>query len=145
MTTATASAPTIQTSVIRGIIGGIAGGIVFGLMMAMMNMLPMVGMLIGNDSAIVGFGVHMVISIIFGVAYGVVATRVPSSWGIVVGVGVVYGVILWVAGALIAMPLILGMNEMVLQIGEMQWQSLMGHIIFGVILTVVYKLQASRA
>ncbi|MDZ4670079.1 MAG: DUF1440 domain-containing protein [Phototrophicales bacterium] len=144
MTTATASAPNIQTSVIRGIIGGIAGGIVFGMMMAMMNMLPMVGMLIGNDSAIVGFGVHMVISIVFGAVYGVVATRIPSSWGVVVGVGVVYGVILWVAGALVIMPLMLGMNEMVLQIGEMQWQSLMGHVIFGVILTIVYKVQSDR-
>ncbi len=144
MTTTTASTTNIQTSIIRGIIGGIAGGMVFGMMMAMMNMLPMVGMLIGNDSPVIGFGVHMVISILIGATYGIIATRIPSSWGIVVGAGVVYGVIWWVLGALVLMPLMLGMNDMVLQIGNDQWMSLMGHIIFGVILTAVYKLLSDR-
>nr|MCU0482564.1 DUF1440 domain-containing protein [Anaerolineae bacterium] len=135
----------LQSSVIRGVIGGIAGGVVFGIWMAIQNMLPMVGMLVQNDSAVVGFGVHMVISIIIGATYGVVGTRIPANnWGIVVGAGVVYGIIWWVLGALVLMPLMMGMNEMVLQIGDMQWMSLIGHIAFGVVLTVVYKLQASR-
>lgn len=145
MASTTASTSNLQTSVIRGIIGGIAGGVVFGIMMAMMNMLPMVGMLIGNDSPIIGFGVHMVISIIIGATYGAIGTRIPNNnWGIVVGAGVVYGIIWWVLGALVLMPLMMGMNEMVLQIGDMQWMSLMGHIVFGVILTVVYKVQSDR-
>lgn len=31
------------------------------------------------------------------------------------------------------MPLMLGMSNMVFQIGETQWMSLMGHVIYGVI------------
>ncbi|MGH3449311.1 MAG: hypothetical protein ACRDQW_01005, partial [Haloechinothrix sp.] len=44
---------------VNGAIAGVAGGIVFGMLMAMMGMLPMVGMLIGVDNAIVGFLVHL--------------------------------------------------------------------------------------
>jgi len=36
------------------------------------------------------------------------------------------------------------MGQMVLQIGDMQWLSLMGHIIFGVIMAAVYKWQVNR-
>lgn len=146
MAAATTSTNNLQTAVIRGIIGGIAGGVIFGIMMALMNMLPMVGMLIGNTSPIIGFGVHMVISIIIGAIYGGIATRIPNNnWGIVIGTGVIYGIVWWVLGALVLMPIMLGMNNMVLQIGNDQWMSLIGHIIFGVILTMVYKMQATRS
>lgn len=145
MASTTASTSNLQISVIRGIIGGIAGGVVFGIWMLIQNMLPMVGMLVQNDSVVVGFGVHMVISIIIGATYGIIGTRIPNNnWGIVVGAGVVYGIIWWVLGALVLMPIMLGMNAMVLQIGDMQWMSLIGHIVFGVILTVAYKVQSDR-
>lgn len=38
-----------------GAIAGLGGGLVFGIMMGMMGMLPMVGMLVGAENAIVGF------------------------------------------------------------------------------------------
>jgi hypothetical protein len=38
-----------------------------------------------------------------------------------------------VLGALILMPLMLGMSAMVLQIGGDQWMSLIGHLIYGVV------------
>ena len=54
------------------------------------------------------------------------------------GGGAAYGVLLWVVGALTLMPLMLGMNDMVLVVGSTQLLSLMGHIIFGMILGAVY-------
>ena len=42
------------------------------------------------------------------------------------------------------MPLMLGMNEMILQIGQMQLNSLMGHVIFGVVLAAIYKMLLER-
>ena len=38
-----------------GVYGGLAGGVVFGALMAMMGMLPMIGMMVGVPSAVVGF------------------------------------------------------------------------------------------
>jgi uncharacterized membrane protein YagU involved in acid resistance len=121
-----------------GIIAGLGGGLVFGLLMALMGMLPMVGMLVGQESSAIGFIVHMLISAIFGAAFGLVAARFFSGWTQNLAAGVVYGVIVWAAGALVMMPLMLGMNEMVLQIGQAQWMSLIGHVLFGVITAGIF-------
>ena len=44
----------------------------------------------------------------------------------------------WVLGALILMPLMLGMTQMIFVIGQMQWMSLMGHIVYTVITALVF-------
>jgi hypothetical protein len=123
-----------------GAMGGIVGGILFGIMMASMGMLPMVGMLVGSESAIVGFIVHILISIIFGGIYGAVMSRFVTTFPLALGSGAVNGVVWWVLGALIMMPLMLGMTQMVFVVGEMQWMSLLGHLIYGVATGVVYFL-----
>ena len=124
----------------RAVIGGVIGGVLFGIMMAMNNMLPMVAGLIRNNSPIVGFIVHIVISIGLAVPYAVLEKRFSNSnWLIIAVVGAIYGVIWWVLGALILMPLMLEMGEMVMVVGAMQIQSLIGHIVYGVALTVALK------
>lgn len=125
------------TRVGSGAVAGIAGGIVFGILMAMMGMLPMVGMLIGVESAFVGFLVHLVNSAIIGAIFGVLAWGFADKIGPVLGAGMVYGVFWWVLGALIVMPLWLSvtadpmMRDMVFVVERDQWLSLMGHLIFG--------------
>lgn len=115
-----------------GILAGLGGGLIFGAMMAIQGMLPMVAMLAGSDNPVIGFGVHMLISAVIGAIYGLVAVRLPQRYSTGIIAGAVNGVIWWVLGALILMPMLLGMNAMVLQVGEMQWMSLVGHLIFGV-------------
>ena len=135
----------IQTeSVIQGVVGGLVGGSVFGVQMAVGGMLPMVAQMIGSQSPVVGFILHLVISAVIGAGYGVIAPRLPAGWLVTVGAGIVYGIIWWVLGALIIMPLALGMSEMVFQIGDMQWMSLIGHVIFGIITAAFYALIATR-
>jgi uncharacterized membrane protein YagU involved in acid resistance len=134
------------TSVVqKGVLAGLAGGLVFGAMMAMQGVLPMVGMLVRVESALVGFIVHMLISAFAGAIFGVLAARLPAGWGPALGAGAVYGVIWWVVGALILMPLMLGMSEMVFQVGEMQWMSLLGHLVFGLITAAVFVLLVRRS
>lgn len=124
---------------INGAIAGVAGGVVFGILMAMLDMLPMVSMLIGVENAAVGFLVHLVNSAIIGAIFGLIAWGFAHNIAAVLGAGMVYGVIWWVLGALIVMPLWLSvtadpmMSDMVLTVGRDQWMSLMGHVIFGLI------------
>jgi hypothetical protein len=116
-----------------GAIAGLIGGVVFGVMMGMMGMLPMVGMLVRQESAVIGFVVHMAISAFIGAVYGLVAGRLPlNTTNALIG-GVINGVVWWVLGALILMPLMLGMSQMVFVIGGDQWMSLLGHLIFGLV------------
>jgi uncharacterized membrane protein YagU involved in acid resistance len=118
---------------ILGAIAGIGGGVVFGMMMAMMGMLPMVGMLVGSESAAVGFIVHLAISALIGAVYGVVIGRFPNTAQVALAGGIINGAVWWVLGALALMPLMLGMSQMVFVIGGDQWLSLMGHIIYGLV------------
>lgn len=134
----------VSSAVKRGAIAGLGGGLAFGLMMAMMGMLPMVGMLVGVENAIVGFVVHLIISAIIGAIFGIIAIRLSPSWGPMLVAGAVYGVIWWVLGALILMPLMLGMTQMILAIGGPQWMSLLGHILYGVVTGLLFVLLRGR-
>lgn len=49
-----------------GIVGGLAGGVVSGMMMQMMGMIPMVAMLVGSESVVVGWIVHLIIAAFIG-------------------------------------------------------------------------------
>ncbi len=145
MTTATNSLMKFDTrNLWFGALGGLAGGVPFGLMMTGMGMMPMIGMLIRVEDATVGWIVHALISVVTGAVYGHFAPAFSKTWGSAAVAGVVYGVIWWVLGALILMPVILGMTDMIFVIGQMQWMSLMGHIVFAVIIALVFKALSDR-
>ncbi len=55
----------------RGALAGIIGGLVFTLVMIQVGFLPKVASLIEADSPLTGFFVHLVISILIGVSYGI--------------------------------------------------------------------------
>ena len=128
----------MSTDVKAGAIAGLGGGLVFGILMGMMGMLPMVGMLVRQENSIVGFIVHMIISAFIGATFGVTAARLPSGCATAIIGGGVYGMVWWVLGALIMMPLMLGMTQMVFVIGGPQWMSLLGHVIYGVVTGVLF-------
>jgi hypothetical protein len=128
-----------------GALAGLIGGVPFGILMGMMGMMPMIGMLVRVESAFVGVLVHAAISAITGAIYGFFAVRFPLTWGNAVLGGLLYGVIWWVLGALILMPALLGMFEMIFVIQQMQWMSLLGHIIFGEVLALSFVWLYRRA
>jgi uncharacterized membrane protein YagU involved in acid resistance len=128
------------TTLFYGILGGLAGGLVFGGLMAMMGILPMIGKMAGVPSAGFGFLVHMVISGSIGAGFALVfGSSVTRTTGALIK-GAAYGGIWWILGPLTLMPLFLGMGT--------QWNvaaasnampSLMGHLIYGAILGLVYS------
>ena len=128
-----------------GAVAGIIGGIPFGMLMGMMGMMPMIGMLVRVDSAFAGVLVHAAISAITGAIYGFFAVRFPLTWRAAALGGFVYGVIWWVLGALVLMPAILGMFQMIFVIEQTQWMSLLGHIIFGEVLALSFLPLYRRA
>ena len=144
MATTAAVKPSTASGVKAGLVAGLGGGVVFGMLMALMGMLPMVAGLVKSDSPVVGFVVHMGISAFIGAVYGPFAGRLPASWIAVVIAGAVYGMIWWVLGALIAMPLLLGMSQMVFQIGQPQIMSLMGHVIYGIVTALLFVPLSKR-
>lgn len=130
----------------HGVIGGIAGGVVFGVLMAGMNVLPMVGMLVGIPSAFAGFAVHMAVSIFVGGTFGLMFGGLGKSYPRSAIAGVTYGVVWWVLGPLTLMPTFLGMGIHFAQAGSpTNLASLAGHILFGFIAGLVFHTVNRRA
>lgn len=126
---------TMGRRVSAGVIGGLAGGLVFGVMMAMTGMLPMVASLIGSDSAVVGFGLHLVNSVVIGLGLTVILGGMLTSYSRGAVIGLLYGALWWVLGPLLIMPLMLGMP--LFAINTTALMSLLGHLVYGLILAVV--------
>jgi hypothetical protein len=125
-----------------GIIGGLVGGVAFGILMQITDMIPMVAMLVGSEAAVVGWLVHLVIAAFIGATFAVLFGRYATSVGASIAIGAGYGVVWWVLGGLILMPARLGMDVFVFN--TMAWQSLIGHVVYGILLGLVYALVAPR-
>lgn len=130
--------------IVAGVVGGLAGGLIFGILMAMMGMLPMIASMVGSDSAALGFGIHLMISIGIGLGLTVLfGNWLLTSYPRGLVVGLVYGAVWWVLGPLIMMPLMLGMPLFV--VDSTALLSLVGHLIYGAILgTVAVMILAKR-
>lgn len=128
------SVPTASwsTRILAGVIGGLAGGLVFGGLMAMMGMLPVIASMVGSSSAVIGFGVHLVISVTIGLGLTVPFAGLLTGYGRGAVVGLVYGGLWWVLGPLLLMPLMMGMP--LFMIDTAAWMSLMGHLFYGIVL-----------
>lgn len=57
--------------------------------------------------------------------------------------GIGYGVVWWILGPLLIMPAVMGMG--VFMVNVMTLQSLLGHLLFGLVLGLGYVLVRSRA
>ena len=130
-------------SVPLGIAGGLAGGVVFGLMMQMMGMIGMVGMLVGSESLVVAWLVHLLISAAIGAGFGLLLAPRVSGLGTGLGLGAAYGLLWWVLGPLLLMPAAMGMP--VLSVDATAGQSLLGHLAFGLVLGAVVALVRRRS
>ncbi len=135
----TLSNSAIASQVEIGVVSGLFAGGIFGVQMLLAEMMPMIASMIGSDSIVIGFIIHMLISAVIGGTYGIIAARLPRTLLVQVAGGLIYGIVWWVLGALVIMPTVLGMGEMVLNVTP-ALGSLIGHSIFGIFMAVVYVL-----
>jgi hypothetical protein len=135
-------------SILNGALAGLLGGAVFGAMMGMMGMLPMIGKMVGQPNAVVGFAVHMVISAVIGATFGIILDRArPSLLGGFV-TGSLYGATWWLLGPLTLMPLFMGMGLGVnwnATAAAAMLPSLFGHLMYGALLGVSFSWLTRRS
>jgi uncharacterized membrane protein YagU involved in acid resistance len=143
-----------------GAAGGLLAGLLFGLMMQMMSapgpggapmpMMVMVAQVVGSTSAAVGWLYHLFNSAVIGAAFGLLlGGRVRDSLGGSLLLGAGWGVLWWVLGALILMPLLLGMPPFApLRMAPMRAVavgSLVGHLVYGAVLGASSRWLLTRA
>ncbi len=138
----------MRSRITAGIVAGLIGGLVFGIMMQMMTaptpdggqipMMVMVAMVVGSQSLVVGWLYHLFNSAVIGAIFGWLLGSRIHGYGSGLAWGAAYGVVWWILGALILMPVLLGMSPFApLLMPPMQpvaIGSLIGHIIYGLIL-----------
>jgi len=148
----------MRSTIAAGIVAGLIAGIPFGIMMQIMMaptpeggqipMMQMVAMVVNSTSLTVGWVYHLFNSAVTGALFGWLLGGRVNGYGSGLGWGALYGVIWWVLGALILMPLLLGMPAFApLTMAPMRpvaMGSLMGHLMFGMILGVVFFLLRRR-
>lgn len=130
-----------------GAYGGVVGGVIFGAMMGMMGMLPMIGSMVGQPTAAVGFLVHMGNSVIIGLGFAIVLGRFVGGLSSSVGAGLAYGGAWWVLGPLTMMPLFMGMGLGVnwnAAAAVAMLPSLAGHLMYGSVLGATYAWLSQR-
>jgi uncharacterized membrane protein YagU involved in acid resistance len=139
-TDATAGTRALPLSVAAGAAAGLVAGIPLGIIMQATDVMPMVADLISDPSTGLGWLVHLFNSALFGAIFAVLFSRWIARPGAAIGLGLLYGIAWWVLGALVIMPAWLGMSEMIFQIGANQWWSLLGHLLYGLLLGMLYVL-----
>jgi uncharacterized membrane protein YagU involved in acid resistance len=136
---------TFVSKTAAGAAGGLIGGLAFGAMMGMLGMLPMVAGLVGSQDALVGFIVHMVISAFIGATFGLIFGDASRSLGRAALWGGVYGIVWWVLGPLVIMPLMMGMGlQFASALSGPMLMSLMGHLVYGVVAGLGFAWIARR-
>jgi uncharacterized membrane protein YagU involved in acid resistance len=128
-----------------GAVASLVGGLLFSLVMLATGVLPTVATLVGGSSPVLGFFVHMCISALVGMSYGVLFQREAPNFASGVAWGLLYGMIWWFIGPLTLMPILLG--------GSFTWTttaagallpSLIGHLLYGGATAAVFLLLERR-
>jgi hypothetical protein len=124
-----------------GAAASIAGGLVFSVVMAEVGFFPTVANLVGGTSPWLGFAVHVAISTLIGMTYGILFRNEAPNFGSGLAWGLVYGLVWWFLGPLTLLPVLLG--------GSVTWTtkaahlflpSLVGHLFYGAVTAVVFLL-----
>src|SRR5688500_12927410 len=138
----------MRSRVLAGLIAGLIASVVFGLGMQLMTaptpdgvrmpMMAMVAKVVRSDSLAVGWLYHLFNSAVIGAISGWLLGDRATTYGTGVGWGAAYGLLWWVLGGLVLMPLFLGMPVFApLKMPEMRpvaMGSLFGHLAYGLIL-----------
>jgi hypothetical protein len=107
-----------------------------------MPMMQMVAMVVRSQSMAVGCAYHLFNSAVIGAIFGWALGNRIGSYGAGLSLGAVYGIFWWLLGAQILMPVFLGMppfaSIMMLPMRMVAIGSLVGHLIFGLILGAAF-------
>ncbi|WP_435195477.1 hypothetical protein [Natronomonas sp. EA1] len=133
-----------------GVGGGLAGGIAFGALLQATGGLPTIGALYGAETLVGGWVAHLFHSLLFGLAFAGLSTAAPFRQYAArvlpaMGLGIAYGVSLWLVLATVVMPLWLTAMGLQTPIG-FDLVSLVGHVGFGAVLGATFPafLRATR-
>lgn len=116
----------------RGAAASLVGGLLFSVVMAATGVLPDVAALMGGSSPVLGFVVHLGISALIGMSFGIFFRYESPDAGTALVWGTLYGLAWWFLGPLTLMPLLLGADlAWTAEAAARAAPSLVGHLLYG--------------
>lgn len=116
-----------------GLVGGVGMGIWMSVSRPMMDtaMITMIAGLLGSTNAFAGWLIHLGIALFAGTGFGILLGSYAQKMAPAVVLGLVYGAVWWVIGALWIMPANMGMP--VFEWNDVTSSSLGAHLVFGLL------------
>lgn len=124
-----------------GLIAGIIGGTAGALILWGAWLLPALGLLLTRVSIINGGLAMLILGALGGVVFSLISGRLKLNMPLTLVSGLVLGVVFWVVGVLIAVPLILGFPPLI-RSPQDHLVSLGAFIIYGLIVSLLYSTWA---
>jgi len=122
-----------------GALASVLGGLLFSIIMVATGVLPQVAALIRGSSPLAGFVVHLGISVLIGMSYGLLFAHESPDVGSSMSWGMLYGLAWWFLGPLTLMPILLGhAPTWTTQAADILLPSLLGHLIYGAATGLVF-------
>src|SRR5215468_7429051 len=128
-----------------GCTAGLVGGIVASPLFLATHALPKIVGLDTSLSGSRGLLLHLLVSAVIGMTYGLLFRREASSLGLGVAWGWLFGLIWWFVGPMTILPLLLtGVCDWSTDAASALLPSLMGHLIYGATTALVFLLMERR-
>jgi hypothetical protein len=128
-----------------GALAGLAGGIAASPVLLATGVLPKVAGFGSGFPGLKGFVIHLTVSALIGIMYGLLFRNEGSSLSVGVPWGCVFGLIWWYVGPMTVVPLILtGVADWRASAASALLPGLIGHLVYGAVTATVFLLLERR-
>ena len=128
-----------------GALAGLVGGVISSPVMLATGILPKIAGLGSGFSILGGLLIHLFISALIGMSYGLLFRNEASNLGLGVAWGWLFGLIWWYLGPMTFLPLMLtGVCDWSTDAASALLPSLMGHLIYGAVTALTFLLLERR-
>ena len=121
-----------------GALAGIAGGLLYALVLLATGSWSQIAAVVGGSSPWLGFAVHLLISVVLGVTYGLLFYREAPNLASGIAWGLCYGLIGWFIGPLTLLPASQGAPLWTQAQAREQFPSMVGQLIYGAIAAAAF-------
>jgi uncharacterized membrane protein YagU involved in acid resistance len=128
-----------------GALAGLVGGLISSPVMLVTGILPTIAGLGSGFSSFGGLLVHLLVSALIGMSYGLLFRNEASRLGLGMGWGWLFGLIWWYLGPMTFLPLLLtGVCDWSTSAASALLPSLIGHLIYGAMTALTFLLLERR-
>ena len=126
-------------AIVAGGLAGLLGGFIFDRWMSAGEFFPLLAGLSQLPSRTISLALQFLIAVLMGVIFGLLFQRDVRSYGSCMGWGVGYAILWWFLGPLTMLPFVSHVPlDWTSDAGSVMFGSLVGHILYGLILGVSY-------